>query len=546
MVIWKRFRVLTAASSLMIFSMLLTLTSCNPAAESSAPPLAAEKPQITVGIYDRGSVPTAEGTVDNNRWTRWINEHSPVNVKFVPISRGDSVQKYKMLLASGKAPDLILDYEWSFLNELIANQQVLPIDDLVDRYSKDYKQLLDAYPSVRKLATEEDGNMYLIAQITGIKTNHSLLIRSDWLDALHLEQPRTAEELYEVSKAFTYQDPDGNGIKDTLGINFAGLGSLLNGQTAGGIRPIDMMFQNVGYILEDGKVIRAWDRVKAALDYEKQLFEDGLIDHNFLADSSGEKAKLDFVNGKLGIFWVSSGIEDAYPIIQSLIDKVPSAKVKAMPLPEGPFGQFNPFAKAPVQLVGAINKQAESPRDVMKFIDFIVSEEALTALRFGIEGEHYFINKEGCYQYTSREKYNREMAWTLDLYMPASRIILGKCNSLAASLNPEDPIDKDYIMIEKQGEKFSLNPALQFAYPIGNWPTLPQTLQLSINDGTKALTDIYNKAIVNPSYSVEQAVADARNAWEQSGGLAVDEYYGKWFTEKKDRVLFTKDYYSIR
>lgn len=262
------------------------------------------KPSITVGIYDRGSIPEGEGTIDNNRWTHWINEHSPVNVKFVPIPRGESVQKYKVLFASGHAPDLILDFDSSFLAQLIVDDQVIPIDELVEQHSTIYKQLLEQYPLVRRLTTEPDGKMYLIAQITGLKTNHSLLIRQDWLDVLGLEMPKNEQDLLQVVRAFTFDDPDRNGIDDTYGINFTGLGSLLNGKVAGGIRPLDMMFRNVGYILQDEKVIRAWKQAEAALDYAKQLYNEGAIDPNFLTDKDGEKAKLDFVSGKLGIFWV--------------------------------------------------------------------------------------------------------------------------------------------------------------------------------------------------------------------------------------------------
>lgn len=38
-----------------------------------------------------------------------------------------------------------------------------------------------------------------------------MFIRQDWLDNLNLEIPTTMEELKAVAKAFTEQDPDGNG-----------------------------------------------------------------------------------------------------------------------------------------------------------------------------------------------------------------------------------------------------------------------------------------------------------------------------------------------
>ena len=42
-------------------------------------------------------------------------------------------------------------------------------------------------------------------------------MRGDWLDNLGLKKPETIDAFYEVSKAFTLNDPDGNGENDTWG-----------------------------------------------------------------------------------------------------------------------------------------------------------------------------------------------------------------------------------------------------------------------------------------------------------------------------------------
>jgi multiple sugar transport system substrate-binding protein len=49
-----------------------------------------------------------------------------------------------------------------------------------------------------------------------------LLIRKDWLDKLHLAAPTTWSEAEAVAKAFTTQDPDGDGKPDTYGIDVPG------------------------------------------------------------------------------------------------------------------------------------------------------------------------------------------------------------------------------------------------------------------------------------------------------------------------------------
>lgn len=63
-------------------------------------------------VYDRGLIPASEGTYDNNRWTKWIQENAPLEeVKFIVVPRTEAVQKMNMLFAAGEGPDVVANYE---------------------------------------------------------------------------------------------------------------------------------------------------------------------------------------------------------------------------------------------------------------------------------------------------------------------------------------------------------------------------------------------------------------------------------------------------
>jgi multiple sugar transport system substrate-binding protein len=49
-----------------------------------------------------------------------------------------------------------------------------------------------------------------------------LFIRKDWLTKLNLSEPKTWDDVVAVAKAFTTQDPDGNGKADTYGLDAPG------------------------------------------------------------------------------------------------------------------------------------------------------------------------------------------------------------------------------------------------------------------------------------------------------------------------------------
>ena len=62
-----------------------------------------------------------------------------------------------------------------------------------------------------------DGKTYATDRARALGRN-GVTIRKDWLENLGLEEPKTIDEFYNVLKAFTKDDPDGNGKDDTYGL----------------------------------------------------------------------------------------------------------------------------------------------------------------------------------------------------------------------------------------------------------------------------------------------------------------------------------------
>ena len=115
-----------------IVTLALVLSMLLSAAPLSA--VAEERPKITVTIYDRGKVPASEGTIEENRWTRWINENGPVDVEFVAIPRTNSGDKLYVLFASGTAPDLVFEYSPAVRSTLYQQGQLMPLSEALEKY----------------------------------------------------------------------------------------------------------------------------------------------------------------------------------------------------------------------------------------------------------------------------------------------------------------------------------------------------------------------------------------------------------------------------
>ena len=81
----------------------------------------------------------------------------------------------------------------------------------------------EKFPVLSKANRQVMNNMSVDGKVYGVYTARDLgrngaSIRKDWLENLGLDYPETIEEFREVVRAFTEDDPDGNGKDDTYGL----------------------------------------------------------------------------------------------------------------------------------------------------------------------------------------------------------------------------------------------------------------------------------------------------------------------------------------
>ena len=82
---------------------------------------------------------------------------------------------------------------------------------------------LDKYPNLKPADPQTGRNASVNGKVYGIYRIRPLLrsavvLRKDWLAKVGLPLPTSTDDLYRIAKAFTEQDPDGNGKKDTYGL----------------------------------------------------------------------------------------------------------------------------------------------------------------------------------------------------------------------------------------------------------------------------------------------------------------------------------------
>jgi putative aldouronate transport system substrate-binding protein len=252
--------------------------------------------------------------------------------------------------------------------------------------------MLKDYPNLGKLNKDvlenvsHDGKNYALYRPRPLARG-GIVFRKDWLDALGLKEPKTVDELYNVIRAFTLNDPDKNGKNDTYGL-----------VSRKGIADLDMLAgffgAGNGWELRDGKLIPNFmtPEYLDALKFYNRLFKEKLMNPDF-AVSEGNQSKAIFENGKAGVV-ISTAIDDALANDVAVKKLNPSGAVDIVSRIQGPKGEriiasagYNGIFMFPKS---AIKTEAEM-RAILAFFDKMFEPEIANLLNWGIEGRHYHM-----------------------------------------------------------------------------------------------------------------------------------------------------------
>ncbi|MGG1311363.1 extracellular solute-binding protein [Cohnella laeviribosi] len=512
----------TAAVLLALAVSLAMLGACGKDSGKSAPADAkeAKKPEISVSIFDRGEVSAEEGSYESNRWTKWINENAPATVKWIPVPRNQSQQKLNTLIAAGEAPDLIWEYDRAYISTLASQGAIQPIDQYIDKYSTSYKAYLQAHPELKPYLTI-NGKLYAVASVRGIDTiaNHGMWIRQDWLDKLGLKTPTTIDELLDAARKFKTDDPDGNGKADTYGIVFNANGYQI-------MRSLFFTHENQWY-LNDGKLEfgRIADRYADVLAFEKTLFDEGLIDQEYITDKNAQRAKQFWTTGKAGIFLGSWDMPNEY---SDLKKNDPSAKPVALEPVATPYGKNGLYQENAPYIYVTFNKdmKEQQAEAAVKFLDWMI-DKGWQPLKLGEENVHYKL-VNGVPQTIDPQKFRQEVFYAreyavLNQYSPKPEWF--------PIMAAQDPISQEYAKAKADSLTVAMKNKYRRDIPFN--PDLPEANQL-ISAFSPIAEQIEAKVVTGGAQMTPQAGLDElRKEWKRLGGDNVEKLVQEWYDQNK-------------
>lgn len=237
------------------------------------------------------------------------------------------------LTGSEELPDVFPVYGTQMIADMIESGSVKDITEDIEKYMPDrLKEIYDKYPETYYPLTK-DGKIYGIACTPALTEGQVMIIRQDWLDALNLEAPTNMDEFEAVIKAFTEDDPDGNGKADTYGFTYSGSDIYNTGWVAD---PISLFSAYSGKYLpgmwvEDENGDLTYGSIaegnKKTLERMAEWHANGWIFQEAAATGAWD-AMNEFTEGKAGIFigrpWAINSVLD-------LLTIAPDAEIRAYP-----------------------------------------------------------------------------------------------------------------------------------------------------------------------------------------------------------------------
>lgn len=233
-----------------------------------------------------------------------IEQQTGVRVDFTEVKDSEWSSAVALAFVKGKMPDMILRGSLDIEEYGVTRHLLVPLDEYIEKgLLPNYAARMDE-AGLREQLTASDGHIYQLGFLISqdVNTNGHFFINRKWLDALRLPVPETTAELTEVLRRFRNDDPNGNGLRDEIPLEFT-----FDDNTTG----IYNLFSFFGlplnedfvYLDESGKVRFApeEDAFFEAAEWLHRLYLEGLLDIDFISQGSSIwAAKVN--EGNVGMF----------------------------------------------------------------------------------------------------------------------------------------------------------------------------------------------------------------------------------------------------
>ena len=324
-----------------------------------------------------------------------------VKIEWIEVASDAFDDQLALRLTTGDLPDVILKGGISNSSQLKYGEQEFFLDltdgNRLQTFAPNYWALCQEYPEVLSASMMPDGSVYSMGMIrnsTGSTISSKLFFNQEWLNAVGKKVPTTADEFYEVLKAFKENDPNGNGRADEVGLylkpdhlQYVTFGMFGIGNRGG----------NNGYIDCDTKTgeVRYFatsDGFRAWVEWVTKLYDEGLLHQEYFDFTESNLGN--YVNNDVcGVF--------AYTNLCMLSQETQQKFTYLDGAMTGPDGHKDYYGVNSMGTTGSfvITTACEYPEVALRWADYFFCDEGSLFFYFGDEGVTYNAMEDGTYQF---------------------------------------------------------------------------------------------------------------------------------------------------
>ena len=383
---------------------------------------------LEIARWDMSQVNTAkkQGTA----LYKAVKEATGVDITVMSISNAAYDEKLNMLYASEDLPDVFVSTAWdtpSRYRRWIRDGAIINFNDYVSEteYPNIYARL-QQFDFLSETLSYARGGHYAIP--IAVDPIHVMYIRTDWIENLNkklgdilaaegiaaaaeyaadpdayaqyrFSVPETLTQFYRLAYAFTFYDPDGDGVNNTYGYSCCSDNMWYNNWIFEAMSSADVHDSTYWGYVEDGKggIASSWvaEGSKKSISFINKLYQEGIMDPDYITLSEAD-CRTDFIQGNIGIY-----VENCYyntilgSFMQTYGVDMETAKTMFTCIvpPAGEFGQrglrSDPGFWDGVSISGNLSERKIGL--ALGLLDYLLSDEAEELFTWGVEGVHYKV-----------------------------------------------------------------------------------------------------------------------------------------------------------
>lgn len=305
----------------------------------------------------------------------------------------------------GDLPDVLFKAVLRPEEEMVWHQsgQLVDLAPYLQTHMPNLSRILNAREDWRSAITQPDGAITSLPILSGADRECIVWINHEWLDAVGLDMPTTIEAYTDALRAFKTGDPNGNGSADEVPLLITGPWEAKFLLHAWGLAPNDYNL----YIGENGTARFAplEEGFRAFVQWLRDAQAEGLIDADAFRTTHAARSSLSGNTEDTAPATSGSVIAFA-PYAESTIGLARTSAYAAMPplLHEGS-QVYRRLLPGVTRGAFAVTSACEDIPAVLRWADYLYTEEGGRLAFAGTEGVDYAIKPDGTWAWSAGEDY---------------------------------------------------------------------------------------------------------------------------------------------